>query len=272
MPTWDSPTDDSDAEAYLADIDISCLKYEITFVSNNKLHNHLQSQNYNPVAQLQAADSVALFTNTNSYQIIKSTKPTSLTFGYTFQNTYYVSTLTSIQNMSRQLSICLDTGCLMTLIDADLVCSLDQEILTIDPVNIKGLDSHIKSSKYVNLDLYMLGYMGNTAAAGKLHLEAYLVPNLHTNVLIDVEVMDAEGFNIKFDNKVVEISSCQKLQCPITVHTKPHCSKESIPVYAIHTINVPSCSRVNLPVFIKKNLPTDCDFVFKPSNTFKKIA
>ena len=56
MPTWDSPTDDSDAEAYLADIDISCLKYEITFVSNNKLHNHLQSQNYNPVAQLQAAD------------------------------------------------------------------------------------------------------------------------------------------------------------------------------------------------------------------------
>ena len=63
----------------------------------------------------------------------------------------------------------------MTLIDADLAHLLDQEILTIDPVNIKGLDSCVKSSKYVNLDLYMLGYMGDTAAAGKLHLEAYLV-------------------------------------------------------------------------------------------------
>lgn len=160
----------------------------------------------------------------------------------------------------------------MTLIDADLACSLDQEILTIDPVNIKGLDSCIKSSKYVNLDLYMLGYMGDTAAAGKLHLKAHLVPNLCTNVLIGVEVIDAEGFNIKFDNKVVKISSCQKLQCPITVHTKPHCSKESIPVYATHTVNVPPYLRVNLPVFVKKNLPTECDFVFEPSNTFKKIA
>lgn len=50
--------------------------------------------------------------------------------------------------------------------------------------------------------------MGNTAAAGKLHLEAYLVPNLYINILIGVEVMDTEGFNIKFDNKVIEISSC----------------------------------------------------------------
>ena len=41
MPAWDGPTDDSDAEAYLAHMDISCLKCETTFVSNNKLHNHL---------------------------------------------------------------------------------------------------------------------------------------------------------------------------------------------------------------------------------------
>src|SRR5699024_5818527 len=121
--------------------------------------------------------------------------------------------------------------------------SLGQEILSINPVNIKGLDSRVKSSEYVNLDLYMLGYVGDTASAGKLHLAAHLVPNLRTHVLIGVDVMDAEGFDIMFDKKVVKISSCQKLKCPITVHAKPYCSKESVPVYATHTVNVPPCSK-----------------------------
>ena len=159
----------------------------------------------------------------------------------------------------------------MTLIDDTLACSLEVPFYDTQPINMNGLGSCIQCSTYIKLDAFMFGDLHGAASAGKLSIEAHVVPELCVKLLISVDVMRLEGFTISFNKETVSIASCQGLTCPVTVHAKPNHIHEC-PVYARKATQIPLKTGAKLPVFTKKNLPGDQDLIFDPSPTFKHLT
>lgn len=159
----------------------------------------------------------------------------------------------------------------MTLINDTLAHSLDIPFYDTQPINMNGLGSHIQCSTYIKLDVFMFGDLHRAASAGKLSIEAHIVPKLHAKLLISINVMCPEGFTISFDKESVSITSYQGLTCPVTVHAKLNCIHEC-PVYMRKATQIPLKTGAKLPVFTKKNLPGDQDLIFDPSPMFKHLT
>ena len=84
----------------------------------------------------------------------------------------------------------------------------------------------------------MFGELCGVPSAGKLTIEAHIVPELRAKLLIGVDVMRPEGFTICFDKESVSIASCQGLTCPVAVHAKPN-RVHDCPVYAKKATQIP---------------------------------
>lgn len=177
-------------------------------------------------------------TETGSYQIINSSQPDTDHSGYAFCNTHYLSTTVGLSSLDRQTTACLDSSCSMILINNTLAHSLGVPLHNTQPINMNGLGSHVQCSVYIKVDVFMFGKLHSIQSTGKLTVEAYVVPELCTKLLIGVDVIRPEGFTISFDKESVSITSCQGLMCPVTVHTKPNCIYDC-PVYVKKATQIP---------------------------------
>ena len=262
-------TDDgSGPSVYAAHVEphVSCLNCDVAFPSNNKLYAHLRNGNCHPNGRTKLIDA-----DTGTYQIINSSRPDTDHSGYAFHNAHYLSTTVGLSKVEKRTTACLDSGCSMTLIDDTLARSLEVPFYDTQPINVNGLGSRVQCSTYIKLDVFMFGDLHGAASAGKLSIEAHVVPELRAKLLIGVDVMRPEGFTISFDKETVSIASCQGLTCPVTVHAKLNCIHEC-PVYARKATQIPPKTGAKLPVFTKKNLPGDQDLIFDPSPTFKHLT
>lgn len=208
------------------ELQVFCLNYNIDFPSNNKLHIYLYNKQCHPKKQVKLMD-----VKTGSYQIVNSTRPDINHSRYAFHNAHYLSAIVGLSSVERYTTACLDSGCSMTLVDKALALSLDVPVHSTQPVNVNGLRSHIQCSTYIKVDVFMFSELCGVPSAGKLTIEAHIVPKLCAKLLIGVDMMHPEGFTISFNKESILIAFCQGLTCPVAVHAKPN-HVHDCPVYA----------------------------------------
>jgi hypothetical protein len=175
-----------------------------------------------------------------------------------YKNWRYASTVVGLTDQQKLLVACLDTGCVMTIIDAELAKSLGLPMQKCTPVPVAGIGSRHLSSAFVTLDLYFRG--ADNAAC--IPIEAHLVENLKAKLLIGMDIIGHEGFRLDFDAKTVKIPSCMNLTVPISTHAKPHHAAQHAVYAAEHTI-IPPHSIIRVPTLVQTTLPDDRDYVFE---------
>lgn len=77
--------------------------------------------------------------------------------GYAFRTWRYATAAVGVNDRTNVIMGCLDSGCVMTLIDAKLARSLNSEIHKIKPIPVSGIGSQHVSSAYVKLNLLFFG-------------------------------------------------------------------------------------------------------------------
>ncbi|KAJ6054637.1 hypothetical protein N7444_003735 [Penicillium canescens] len=122
----------------------------------------------------------------------------------------------AIGAISNTRRVCLDSGCVITLIDSDLVKELRAQATPTKPILVHGIGSKHVSSSYVVIDTFYFG-KDNTA---QITIEAYVVDKLRAGLLIGMDVIGHEGFRIDTDNRTIRIASCIGITIPIDIQVK----------------------------------------------------
>jgi dUTPase len=273
---WQAPPfpDDDDSQPCYnvvedeAEPTVTCLHCSTTFMSNNKLHAHLKDCAPKRTAAAVDDETVAYYVSPpaadspdalpQELPVITSDRPRTSQPGMAYKTWRYASTVVGLTNQQKLLVACLDTGCVMTIIDADLAKSLKLPLQKCTPVPVAGIGSRHLSSAFVSFDVYFRG--ADNAAC--VRVDAHLVENLKAKLLIGMDVMGHEGFRLDFDSKTVKIPSCMNLSVPISTHAKPHHAAQRA-VYAAEHIVIPPRSIVRVPTRVQATLPEDRDYVFE---------
>ncbi|KAL4744304.1 hypothetical protein BDW72DRAFT_199729 [Aspergillus terricola var. indicus] len=151
----------------------------------------------------------------------------------------YLTALIGIHSKLHMDKICLDTGCTRTLIDERTALDLHLEPQDAHLIAVSGIGSLHESSKTVSFDAYIPGQVGGRLVLGKLPVTAYLVKDLPAKLLLGMNVMGPEGFEIDLRQRKV---------------------------YAAGRFILSPHTRGRIPVQVKRKLPRDRDFIFEPSN------
>ena len=280
----DYPDDVQDTGAYQADHELTdheaetgayycdeeavatCNRCHAEFPSNNRLHKHLadcQANNDVPGNEPSAYHAAEA---TGNELIIESSTPRDHQPGTLFRSWRYATANVHIGDHNTDpKQICLDTGCTATLIDAKLVKQIPILSEGIQPITVKGIGSRHVSEKYVVFNLFVRGLWDGMPAIAKFPVEAHLVDDLKPGILLGLDVMGSEGFELNFLKRQAAIGACKGISFPIEISAKPN-RIQSIPVYATKRTILPPQSKITIPVMVKKkeHLPQDRDLIFEP--------
>ena len=91
--------------------------------------------------------------------------------------------------------------------------------------------------------------LNGTAVTGKLTIEPYLVWDLKPGLLIGMDVMASNGFELSFIKRKAIVGACRNIEIPIDVHSKQS-RVADIPVYSQKKLAIPPHSKVKIPVRI----------------------
>jgi hypothetical protein len=239
---------------------VTCLHCQVAFPSGNKLHEHLLSCTPAAAAPI-SQDAVANFADP-SLQIFESTRKSDYQPGYTFRSWRYATAPVALTDPDKIITCCLDSGCVMTLIDAKLAESLTCERRRVSPILVSGIGSRHMSSFYIRIPIFFKADNGRA----KLTIEAHLVDNLKAQLLIGMDVLGPEGFTLDFSRCQASIGSCKDFTFPIAIAAKPN-HVAARPVYADGTITIQPGQSAAIPVCVKTKLPTDREYIFDPAHT-----
>ena len=257
-----------------------------TFKFKNELHTHLQNdhgikkggdehalseKNAKAVSSIDASSPPIV--ETNHVKIVKSSiQKLNVMKGYTFRGWKY-ATAKARFTVNRELQdMCLDTGCIMSLINRQFLKSqstgtLVEKISTL--IKVKGIGSIIhQSDEYALLDVYLPG----DSAIAHIRQEFHLVKNLKANVLIGIDILGSEGIDVLLMEKTATIRSCCGIQIPISVELK-RMNQVNWGVFSKELMMIPPATKAIVPVQGPKRkpfqqlLPVDQDFLFEPDMT-----
>ena len=160
-------------------------------------------------------------------------------------------------------SICIDSGCTMSLIDRQFLrkVSPEAQIKSVTPITVRGLGTNVhQCSEFVMLDLFLPG----KDAAAKIHCGARVVDHLKANMLIGMDIMGPEGIDILISKNCLIIGSCRNIQVPIQVQSREGDRTKRV-VQAKEKMTIPPQSASMVPIIIhgKSSLPENRDFLFK---------
>jgi len=86
----------------------------------------------------------------------------------------------------------------------------------VTPITIRGIsEKKYKASKYIKVNLYLLGGEGNSALISR---ELYLVDNLLVRALISVDIIKPEGFTIDLKRNIIYIIVYNDIKLLIQVY------------------------------------------------------
>ena len=163
------------------------------------------------------------------------------------------------------VQVCLDSGCTATLIDASLAQRIPATRRGKLPLAVNGIGSKHISQDFICFNIFFRGFIKGTTVTGMLTIEAHLVENLKPGLLIGMDVMASNGFELSFVKRKATIGACRNMEIPIEMHSKQS-RISNIPVYSQKKLAIPPRSKAKIPVRIKKPemLPTDRDLLFEP--------
>ncbi|CAG8239687.1 unnamed protein product [Penicillium salamii] len=123
---------------------VTCLNCRRMFTSTNKLHSHLES--CKPTAAGTPDESALANFADSSLPLIKSSRDYNTAQpGLGFRSWRYATAPVALGDQYNLVTCCLDTGCVMTLIDTELAKSIATPI-SCAPISVSGIGSHHEST------------------------------------------------------------------------------------------------------------------------------
>jgi hypothetical protein len=240
---------------------VSCLHCHQDFPSNNKLHEHLPgcAGPTEPTAfHIGICDEVIESTRTE-----ESSRP-----GYRFRPWRYASAqVFLVHNKENPLTVCLDTGCSMTIMDDSFAQELGLTRHNTEPIPVNGIAAVLVSTEYVIFDVFFPGInprkIEMPQVTGKITIEAHIVSKLKSKLLIGIDVLAPEAITMDFMRKTATIASCGSMEFPITLRAKPH-HRTPRSVCAAERTVIPPNSQAQIPISVKGSLEEDRDYIFEP--------
>ena len=242
-----------------------CLK---EFDSNNSLHKHIRADCGKFAKEEPIKETIVLEKGEDPHRIVKSSSTDNFTPGYGFRGYRYATAHIALKPQRETHQLCLDSGCIMSLIDRQFLKSMLPDLFDNvkkmpTPMIVTGIsDRKYDVSEYIRIPLYV----PTPSGIAMINRELHIVDNLTALALIGIDILDPERAILDFDKKVLRIGSDESLEAPISIHAKD--SKVRRTVYSMAGIIVKPRSRhmvlIRGPKKKGLDLPTDRDFIFEP--------
>ncbi|KAN0076226.1 hypothetical protein V8E54_006368 [Elaphomyces granulatus] len=118
------------------------------------------------------------------------------------------------------------------------------------PIPVKGIAAAFESTEYVAFDVFFPGAnpqkIEKPHMTAKIRIEAHIVPELQSKLLIGTDIMEPEGMNMDLLTKKVTIASCGGLEIPISLRAI-YAAAVDVNFAFVHAIN-----RTEEPLVIPK--------------------
>lgn len=264
------------------------------FPSNNKLHKHIRAHHnditdkatyvetafFGPTdnafsPDTAAADSAVGTKMTDSPIRVKSSvdASTQVGTGFSFRSWSYLRywiTPNPDDRPAFQLDVCADTGCSSSLVDR---ATLAQHWPTLEirkravPITVKGIgDTTHSTADYVIMDLHFRGTQlsSNLPAIATIQREISLVDNLAANMLVGMDCLGPEQFDILNSKGYTTIGSCN-VKIPMAAWRNE--TRHKARVIMKDTTTVPANTTMRVPIIHSiRNARTRQDLLFEPGD------
>ena len=256
---------------------LSCRECRSSFSTRNKLFRHLEEEhdpkcrvrkdakatadNYHVEPSLIEASSLI-----ESTTLIESDAVAVPDTGLAFRSYHYATIPMGFTWKGVPYSVCLDTGCTMTLIDRQFLKELrlgrplkkSQATISVRGV---GTERHL-TDDYLVMDLYIKGKVEDKDAVAHLRREVHVVDNLKAKLLLGMDVMVPERMIVNLDLKKLTVGSCKGLKTSIKVTSKDN-TRIRRTLKAERKIVVEANTIAKIPITFGEPLP-DRDYLFEP--------
>ncbi len=96
----------------------------------------------------------------------------------------------------------------------------------------------------------------------KLRNQVYVVDNLKTNILIELDILDLQKININYKREILELNYCQDITMSIIVIAIKDKIKRVIRTLSAIVISTYSSTIIFIRLRDNVELSKDCDFMF----------
>lgn len=199
---------------------VTCRKCHQEFPSNNQLHWHVQNSCTKPQLKATVVPYTFFKPATLLSVYIQLSATDTFTNEYGFWEWRYATAQAQLTHDGDNNLICLDTGCIMTLVNQQFL--REQALNTVIwqmPSSITvcelGLNTH-ESDEYAIIDLYLSSKNEHIAIISH---KAHLVDNLRAQMLVEIDILASEAVSMNLHRQVAVISSCDNVEVPLTVTT-----------------------------------------------------
>ena len=141
--------------------------------------------------------------------------------GLGFRQWHYITASAKLSPTADLASICLNSGCTMTLVNRAFLlkhCPNAQILRIVSPLTVRGIgNERHRTSEYINLNIYFPDKLGHNKATVHVTREAYIIEGLKANMLAGVNLLAAEAFVMDLVKKTAIIGSCKGIAIDLAV-------------------------------------------------------
>lgn len=189
--------------------------------------------------------------------------------GYGFRGSQYVTALIKLQKNGVAQSVCIDTGCTMSIIDRDFLLQQAPEVIIrhmASPITVRGVGHGIHACKeYIRLDIYLQGSLN-----ALIHRDVYVVDGMKAKMLIGMDIIGSEKIILDIPQRSAIIGSCKNARIPINVILR---STQQITqsIKSSNNITIPPHTYMMIPIQ-QHELPNNRDLLFEPLSASDGLA
>ena len=255
-----------------------CCLCKTAFGSNNKLHQYIQIT-HSKIKKVKLATlslklklkltAVTLFRSLSANIVESNTSDTVEEAGCGFWNWHYmtISFQFSIEDFIK--SACLNTGCIMSLIDHQFLQRNLSDLLiqkSMTKVTVWGIGNKThECQKYVQLNLYLFDILNGEPTMAHLNWDVHLVDELWAHLLIEMNIIDLKQISIDILSWKAVIRECKGLLTLIDImFWKNDQIHQVIQIFTQIIISLQFMHSITVKTG-KQSLSDDWDLVFNPS-------
>ena len=199
------------------------------------------------------------------WKLINSTAPQSQNPITAFRSWHFATIQLGFAIGGLQYSICVDSGCTMTIIDADFLHEVAPTLPVIEiesPIRVRGIgaSTHI-SSKYVQLPMYVVDK--DRSIVGCFHRPVHIVNDMRAKLLIGMDVIGPEGWMLDFRQSKVTFPNLDNISVKMAITSKDNENVRRF-IRASRKQIIPPKTVSKVYIRKPRNLP-DRDYLFEPS-------
>jgi hypothetical protein len=195
---------------------LKCRKCERNFYFNNKLHNHLRSNQHSKKHQKVSKSHQKQITNIS---IITSTRDHKDHKEYAFREHQYARVKRALGFNDETHDFCANSETFMSLVDRKFVEHFKSEIkITSFKIQMKEIDFKTHdTSKYCFFNSYFREHFKEKLSITHIQEKFHLMNNLNVNMLIDINIMKFENCILNFKIKIMTFSFYENTKVSITI-------------------------------------------------------